>query len=421
MLIPMIAALGVATESSSWFLIRRAAQNAADSASMAAALAAACTPAATCKTTYSQEAAVVATRYGFTDGDANTTVATTQLACPSDATLKCYRVTITRSVPISLTRLVGFNGNVDLDGGRGQKIVATAIASQSANPTYLCLDALAWAGGVGIDTNGAGSAFTGCSVGTNGSASCNNPQGATSTIATNSNAACGGPVSTKQLDDPYASLKSKIPSSSCTSGSKTKITASTLALDPSTPVVWCNGAQLQTDVTTSGTGVIVIYKVGNSGYGNFDPNGHTFKSGSASGVTLIFTGSATGSTAQSGMIEPNSKVGSSLGTVDIAAPTSGTWSGMAVYTNPDQSQAVSYTPNGQNATVLNITGAVYMPHAQMTFNGSFNKATNGLDCLALVVDTFRGNGALKEQQTQCSQAGLTPPTGGSVKREALVQ
>jgi hypothetical protein len=419
MLVPLIGALGVGAESSSWFLVQRAAQNAADSAAMAAALAAACTPATTCKTTYVQEAAMVAARYNFVDGSANTTVATTQLPCPSDATLNCYQVTITRNLPIILTRVVGYNGDVDLDGGRGKTVAATAIASQSANPAHPCLEALDYSGGTGITTNGSGPGFSGCTVATNGTAKCNQPQGATSTIAANSNAACGGPVTTKSLTDPYAALKSNIPPvTTCGGGggggkgggSTPQPISGPITLS-STPLVYCNGAKLSGDVTTTGTGVIVIYN------GNLDPNGHTFQTGVGSGVTLIFTGS----TNTSGMIAPNSKVGSNFGVVDIAAPTSGTWSGMAVYTNPDQTASVQYNANGTTATVLKITGGVYMPHAQMTFNGSFNKATNSPNtCLALVVDTFVGNGAL-EKQTDCSAAGLTPPSVGAVQREALVQ
>jgi Flp pilus assembly protein TadG len=65
LIIPVVGALGLATEASGWFLVDRAEQSAADSAALAAA---ANNDAANGGTGYVSEAKAVASNYGFTDG-----------------------------------------------------------------------------------------------------------------------------------------------------------------------------------------------------------------------------------------------------------------------------------------------------------------------------------------------------------------
>jgi len=422
MLIPMIALLGMAVEGSSFYFTGRAMQNAADSAALAAAtntcdVAAACHTGATTQPTFVQEAAAVATNYGFTDGVNDTTVSTKTKACPADPSATCYWVKITRVVPVNMLRMVGFRGDAALSNGlgRGQTIAALSVASARVLPSTLCLWAMNWTGAAaGIDTNGTSSPlpFTGCSIGTNGPANCNQPQGALSTVATNGGSICGGPVKNIPVTDPYAALASNIPPYSCAAGEPIKtMAAGNIALS-STPQKFCGGLSITGKVTTSGTGVIEIIN------GPLLLNGNTFQSGPNSGVTLIFTGTGTSSST----IEENGK-----GVIDIAAPQSGDWSGVAIYTDPAQTSQVLYTQNGANAVSWQITGLVYMPHANLTLNGDVTHATNATvgaqDCFALVSDIFRSNGGVRflEHQTQCASAGLIPPSGGSAIRQALVQ
>lgn len=425
MMIPMVGVMGMAVEGSSFYLTGRAMQNAADSAAIAAATNA-CDVAATCHTggatqpTFVQEAAAVATNYGFTNGVNDTTVNTKTKACPDDNTKTCYWVKITRVTPVNMLRMIGFRGDAVLSSGlgRGQTVAAMSVSTSRGTPASLCITALATTGN-GITTNGNGNAFSGCAVGTNATANCNHSQGAISTVATGGST-CGGPIVNQTIVDPYAGLKTNIPNvSGCGTPAKNAkpatIPAGTLALGP-TPLIYCTGASLAGNVVTSGTGVIVVVN------GNFDPNGNTFTTASAktnpvvpaSAVTIIFTNS-NGSLA-SGMVEASSKGG-----IDIVAPSSGTWSGMAIYTNPDLTTTVTYKANGNTATTLAVEGAMYMPHASMTFDGSFNKATgSGNECIALVVNDFTGNGGLKTVN-DCASAGLIPPNGGIAVRQALVR
>jgi len=424
MLIPMIGIMGMAVEGSSFYFTGRAMQNAADSAALAAAtntcdVAAACHTGATTQPTFVQEAAAVATNYGFTDGVNDTTVSTKTKACPADPSATCYWVKITRVVPVNMLRMVGFRGDAALSNGlgRGQTIAALSVASARVLPSTLCLLAMDWAGsGDGIVTKGNSNVvplpFNGCPIGTNGAANCNQPQGALAVVATNNDSMCGGPVKNAVITDPYAYLASKIPPNTCNPTDPIKtLSGGNIALS-ATPVIYCGGLNITGDVTTSGTGIIELVN------GPLLLNGKTFQSGPSSGVTLIFTGSTT----TSYTIEQNGK-----GVIDIAAPQSGDWSGVAIYTDPSQTTQVQYTQTGANSVSWRITGLVYMPHADVTLNGDVTHATNAAvgaqDCFALVSDIFRSNGGVRfmEHQTQCAVAGLIPPSGGSAIRQALVQ
>jgi hypothetical protein len=107
------------------------------------------------------------------------------------------------------------------------------------------------------------------------------------------------------------------------------------------------------------------------------------------------------------------------GTLDIAAPTSGTWSGMALYQDPNLTEP----PGGGNLDVTykgnqptwDISGMVYLPNSSVTMSGAVNKATNGLNCLGMTVDNLliNGTGSIFANNTQCSAAGLNLPMGGN--------
>jgi Flp pilus assembly protein TadG len=425
MLIPIIAVLGMATEASSWFLTQRAMQNAADSAAIAAA-SNACAVTDTCHTTshtptFVDEAASVATSYGFTDALADTTVSTVKNPCPADNTQTCYWVTITKVAPINLVRLVGFNGDADVSGGgRGQTIGALSVASAKFDPATFCILSLDSSGtSKGIDVNGgSGTPLAGCSLGTNGHASCNQVQGSIAVYALNAPSGCSSisandKVIPAPLSDPYEALKSNIPVNPCSTYPGTNLTGGTTITLSATPKIYCGNLTLNGDVGISGTGLLVIEN------GALNLANHKLTSGVGAGVTIIFTAPnpSPGPNASKTM-DPNSK-----GTLDIAAPTSGNWAGVAVYTNPDLKKLVTYKENGNSSTIWNITGLIYMPHATVTLDGNVNKATNGVDCFALVDDTFTSNGGVKllEHQTKCAEAGLVPPKGGAAQRQALVR
>ncbi|WP_374575619.1 pilus assembly protein TadG-related protein [Phenylobacterium sp.] len=441
MLAPLIGVLGMAAEASSWFLTQRAMQNAADSAAIAAATNG-CDAADSCHTVrlsqpYDSEAKSVAAKFGFVDGADNTTVTASNTAPCPDGSAKCYSVTITRLAPIYLVRLVGFNGDAALGGGRAQTIQAYAVASGKSGAGTYCLLALASGGPTvdGISTHGSPKAdFTGCNVATNGNASCKGHDlkaDASDAGGTTSDCAAGGTGTTgvDPIPDPYADLADQIPANTCSpagskstypqdTGKKNSPTPASNKLSgslvlTSTPKIYCGDVVLtgNLSVSTPADGGVIVVENGSLNI----PSGMTLSTAAGSGLTIIFSGPTV-----SGLSPTHTLVGG--GTIDIAAPTTGDWSGIAMVQDPALTSGIDWSAAG-NSPTWDITGLIYMPNADVTFSGVVNKASNGHDCFALVVDTFLSNGTatILEHQSECAAAGLTPPSGPTSARPALVQ
>jgi len=166
----------------------------------------------------------------------------------------------------------------------------------------------------------------------------------------------------------------------------------------------CGDQVLQANVTINtpvGTPAVLIIE-----NGLLDLNGHSLTTSSGSGVTLIFSGS-NGTFSH----EPTDTPGG--GVLDLAAPTSGHWSGVAIYQDPSLTSGVFDISAAGNSPTWKITGLVYAPHATLTIKGAIDKATNGAQCLVLVADNFQISGTAGILQTdigQCGLAGLTMPT-----------
>jgi hypothetical protein len=108
------------------------------------------------------------------------------------------------------------------------------------------------------------------------------------------------------------------------------------------------------------------------------------------------------------------------GILDFAAPTSGIWSGMAIYQAPNLTSGVNISDAG-NSPTWKITGMAYFPHASVTFSGAVNKSSHGKSCVGLVADniTINGTGSILAHG-ECDEAGLTLPTGPALGRGKLV-
>ena len=122
----------------------RAAQNAADSAALAAAANFDTSQGAgTCATNvgWCAEAKSVAANSGFTDGTDHTTVtAINNAPCPSGGASNCYKVTVTKTVPLYLVGVMGYAGTRGQNGR--QLITASALAGpgQGGNVCILATD-----------------------------------------------------------------------------------------------------------------------------------------------------------------------------------------------------------------------------------------------------------------------------------------
>jgi hypothetical protein len=221
--------------------------------------------------------------------------------------------------------------------------------------------------------------------------------------------------------DGYASLASNIPSPNCPSGypqadQHGDVDAShqlSGSQSWSGNVQFCGDVKLNGDVTVNApSGAVLVIQ-----NGQLDLNGFTLRTANGSGLTIVFSGS-NGSYTHA----PTSSVNNS-GTIDIAAPTSGPWSGIAVYQDPNLTTGVNLSAAG-NAPTWDISGLIYMPHSNVTLSGAINKSSNGEACFVLVMDsiTINGTGDVLSNNTpaNCLRAGVNLPYATVPGRGQLV-
>jgi Flp pilus assembly protein TadG len=400
----LIGMMGLAGESSYWYLHQRAMQNAADAAAIAAAM--------NGGPSYAAEAEAVAAQYGFSGGNVKITV--TNPTTATNCTGQCYSVTITDAVPLYISEVIGYKGTTTINNNQpATQLAATSIAKTAVDYPY-CILALGGSGAQGITSNGAAKAnLQGCTVMSNTSASCSHNLNASIGDAHGTNSGCGitQHSNVPAVSDPYAKLASQIPQNTCATYPQEPQKKKDPPLPASNQLnglynwngneIMCGDVQLTGNTTISGNAVLVIEN------GRLDLNGFTLTGAS---LTIVFSGA-------NNAIYQHIITGS--GTLDVAAPTSGAWSGIAIYQDPALTTNVDMSYAG-NTPTWNLTGLVYLPHASVTFSGTVNKSSNGATCFGLVVDniTISGTGNLVGNDSQCGLAGLGLPQGG--RRGTLV-
>jgi Putative Flp pilus-assembly TadE/G-like len=407
---------GLGTEGAAWFLTNRSEQNAADSAAIAAA--------SNAGADYAAEAKAVAAQYGYADGKNGVTVtALGGQPCP-DGSSNCYSVMVSKPVPLMLAQVVGYRGDATVGGAPAKTIRASALAIQGLSPRPYCVLALASSGASpALRTNGAPKAnLAGCNVMSNTAADCNGHNlGADVGDAHDTNSGCGVKENSNvpTLPDPYAALVNSVPPNTCDPSSYWQEPAKK---GPGTPppgnqlaglLPWSGYVQKCGDVVLMGPTVIdtdsngAVLVIEN---GQLDTNGFMLQTSGGSALTIIFSGTSGAYT--------HAPTGG--GTLDIAAPTTGPWSGVAIYQDPRLSQGMDISAAG-NSPTWNITGLVYLPHSSVTFSGAVNKASNGLSCFVLIVDSLLINGTGDIlPKGQCVKAGVSMPTSPLPSRGKLV-
>ncbi len=396
----LIGTVGLAIEASYWQMHQRAMQNASDSAAIAAAMEGG--------SNYAAVANAVAAEYGFVNGSGNIVVAVSQTSSAPGCTSDCYTVAITDQVPLFLSPIVGYKGTSTVKTRPMTSVDTSSVATKSGGASY-CILALASSGAQGVTSNGAAKAnLQGCNVMSDTTATCNGHNlNATIGAAHGANNGCGNTQMSgvPAVADPYASLASNIPADTC-GGSYPQEPAK--KKDPALPSsnqwsgatstvsgvkVVCGDQQLTGDTTLDNT-VLVIEN------GRLDTNGYTL---SGSGLTVVFSGSNSAS---------YQHVPTGGGTLDIAAPTTGPWSGVALYQDPSLTTNVNVSAAG-NSPTWNLSGLVYLPHAKVKLSGAVNKSSQGQRCFAMVVDniTINGTGSIFANDDQCQSSGLDMPQG----------
>jgi hypothetical protein len=418
LIVPLVGALGLGFEVSNWYMTTRGMQNAADAAAIAAAM--------NSGSNYDVEAKAVAARYGFVHGTNNISIAVSNTAaCPGGGNT-CYSVAISGFVPLLLSQVVGFTGNGTLNGALVKQLASSAVATHPTQLKDFCLLAL---GPQGIRSNGAPKSSMACNTMSNASSTCNGGNlGAPIGAAHNTNNGCGvsSYSNVPAAVDTYAALASQIPADTCggsypqepgkkgTALPATNQWSGTINL-PIGDTKFCGDLQLTGDVTIvtpsintppGGPGaVLTIFN------GQLDTNGFTIKTSDKSGLTVVFSGDNTGS-------YTHAPTGN--GTLDIAAPTGGPWSGVALYQDPKLTNGVDIAAAG-NTPAWAITGMVYLPNSSVTLSGAINKAGFGKSCFAITVKDITVNGTgMILPKGECIPAGVTSPSTTVPGRASLV-
>jgi len=395
----VIATIGLGIDVIGWYRTDRALQNAADAAAVAAAR--------NGTGSYDSEAKAVAASYGFNDGENGITVTPlNNQTCPNGQT-NCYLVTVAMdAAPQFFSQVVGFPAPA---------LSSAAMAGGAQTHSY-CLMALASSGkDPAILGNGVPAAnLDNCNIMSNTGMTCHGHNtGATNGDAHKTDNGCGITQNSNVpiLPDPYKSLASNIPANTCggsypqkSGGLQTKWSgAKTL---PATTIV-CGDLQLTADttLTTASPGSVLVIE-----NGQLDTNGKTLQTAAGSALTIIFSGSSGSYT--------HAPTGG--GTLNFNAPTSGTWSGVAIYQDPALTTGVDISAAG-NSPNWDISGLVYLPHSSVLFSGAVNKSSNGASCFGLVVDNITINGTGEILKTGgCAAAGLNLPSN-TVGTVGLVQ
>lgn len=415
----LVGFAGLAIEGGNWYQARRQMQNAADSAAIAAAT-------NNTAVRYAHEAKAVASQYGFTDGVNHTTVTVTNTApCPSGGST-CYGVAISRNIPLVFSRLVGYDGSIGIGSRRAITLTSRAVANRMAVQREYCILALNNIG-TALTANGAPNAdLNGCNVMSNANATCNGSDlDALIGDAAGINNGCGNTQNSNVpiLADPYSSKATNIPTDTCGSYPQANLTANekfvqsangatTISGSYSTTGNWvvCGDLVLTGNVTLTGSSVaIIIYN------GRLLTNSYTILTASGAGATIIFAGTSSS----------YAHVPLTTGTIDIKAPTSGVWKGVALYQDPNMSLSsnldIDYAGSNPKTPVWNISGIVYLPKSNVQFSGVVNKASNGNACLVLVIFTLlvNGNGTMFDQST-CPPNELDEPVNNIIDRGRLV-
>lgn len=406
-----VGGLGLGMETGLWYVDQRNIQNASDASALAAA-------ADGTASNYANVANAVAAQYGFQNGVNGVTVTPSNTAtCPSGGN-NCYSVAITMKQQLYLLPVVGYSGNTTINGSAAQAIQAAATATANGVTHQYCILTLSTIS-ASLDTNGAPKAnLAGCNIMSDGGATCNGHNlGATYGDAAGTNNGCGVTETSdvSAVKDPYAKLANNIPNNPCSSypqedshgGGLPNTNKFSGSVNWSGNVVICGDMQLTGDLTINApAGATIVIE-----NGQLDTNGYTIQTANGSGATIVFSGTNGGS-------YTHSPTGG--GTLNIQAPTSGPWAGVAVYQDPNITSGVDINYTG-NSPTFDITGLIYLPNSNVSMSGAINKSAYGASCIVMVAYTLLINGTADILANGgCPQAGLTMPSNQVGGRGQLV-
>lgn len=379
----VLGVAGLATEASSWYFTGRRMQSAADAAAYTAAISLAANE---IQTDFTNEAKYVAANTGYnfsTSTGATVTVNNPPSTGSHTSDANAVEVIITQSPTALLSSLFM---------ATGPTIKARAVATKNVNNNG-CVLALDRGNVVDTTDSGGGTInLTNCSMFINS----NDPSGALtmngSTTINTSGAFITGGISTNggatlnsggnthtgvaPINDPYADISVPSYNSSCspalTNYSLGNNQSDTQGTAGGT-TVFCGGLKLtgSANLTLASGGTYIIDG------GALDLSGQSTLSGT--NVTIILTGS--------GSNYATVKIAGGA-TVNLTAPTTGTYAGLAIF--QDRNAPSGVTNSMEGGANQSITGAIYFPTESLKFAGN---SSGSATCTQLVVQqlTFTGS------------------------------
>jgi Flp pilus assembly protein TadG len=352
----VIGGAGLATEVGVWYHRRLELQSAVDAAAYAAAVS---LRSGASQDTFTHEALAAAQSNGFDPSQGTITVHWPPQS-GTHQTSQAIEVLVSENVPRFFTGI--FISTPLVENTRSVTTFQTA-----SNACVLALNPSA--SGAALFSGSSQVSLTGCSVMTNslspsavlsqGSATlstdCIISVGGVSLTAGVSETVCSNPVTqAPPVADPFANVPAPPTSGSCQNSSGNSLS----------PGVYCNGLTLQGN-TTLQPGVYVIQG------GDLKVNASANITGN--GVTIYMVGS-------------NAVTMNGNATVNLSAPTSGTYSGMLMMGDHAGANVSEKLDGTADST---MTGAIYFPKQNVNYIGNFAGA-NG--CTQVVADTVTWNG-----------------------------
>lgn len=386
----LLGFVGLGLDVGTQYASRRVAQNAADAAAMTAAIALA---GGADKKEIASEASAVAAQYGSAGSGVQVNTPPTLGGYTGDS--KAVEVIVTEPA-------VGFFSTLFT---APQPIRARAVAKPGS--ASACLVALSGGAAQAVLINGGVTiTLAGCTLNDNSTSATGLLINGGDTITADGISVVGGDLlngavtvnapggiktGASPVADPYAGTK--IPSTKNCDYPTSQAPTSSRSYNATgaSPMVFCGGMTIGNGVTvTFGAGTYVF-----SGSPLIMNGSATLKG--VDGTTLIFTNGAT----------PlfNSSV-----TVNLVAPTTGTYAGLAMVVDPASAPGSQIIFNGGSTQAY--TGALYFPNHQLVMNGGTTVVSGG--CTQLVADSYIINGGVR-LETSCTGTGVKPIGGSPTK------
>jgi hypothetical protein len=396
----LIGSAGLATDTIQWALWKRQLQRAADSAAIAGVYDRFAHEGATTNT----EAAV--------DHDldlnqhTNITLHTGYpvIEYPEDDGSNTNQVQVT----LGVTRPLSFSG---MFMSAAPLIVTSATAAAVQNSGEFCVLSLQNNSKTGIQATGNNSITMDCGMMTNSTATNAAAGQGSATVTATTLAASGGIQQSRTwhidayqpyspaLDDPYADLNPD--ADDAHENCKTNLGA--ITGDNGSGSNWTEGCY---------SGI----NVGSNKKANLAPGVYYINGGSVNiqgtlnapgGVTIILGNTDPSTTATIGTFDMNAS-----GQLNIEAPTTGKWAGMAIYQdrravdNSPTGTISANSPNKINGNSTNkVRGIIYFPNQQITYNGT---GTGSATCTQFVAKRlyWSGNSGLNNFTSNCENFGI---------------